>query len=246
MLGRVIDSQHMVLYRTVLHDRLGYRQGLLIDVQRLIEWLREAALGGDGLRDFATFDFSSPLSGPEPSFADARYVFRHRYAEPFDDLGLTLTLEPLPGLGGASYIYALAGLLLLTGALGLFALHRMVSVAIRFADRRSNFAAAVSHELKTPLTAIRMYAEMLRDGMVESDDEARRVLRGHHRRVRAAEPPDPQRARVLAAGEGDPRDESLLTVAHRWSRSSTRGRRAAAQPTYARLGLRARSLTGRA
>jgi signal transduction histidine kinase len=42
----------------------------------------------------------------------------------------------------------------------------MVSVAVLFAERRSNFAAAVSHELKTPLTAIRMYAEMLRDGMV--------------------------------------------------------------------------------
>jgi len=40
---------------------------------------------------------------------------------------------------------------------------------VNFAERRSNFVAAVSHELKTPLTAIRMYGEMLRDGMVPSD-----------------------------------------------------------------------------
>jgi signal transduction histidine kinase len=45
----------------------------------------------------------------------------------------------------------------------------MVSVVIGFAERRSNFVAAVSHELKTPLTAIRMYGEMLRDGMVSSE-----------------------------------------------------------------------------
>ena len=38
-----------------------------------------------------------------------------------------------------------------------------------YAERRSNFVAAVSHELKTPLTAIRMYGEMLRDGMVPSE-----------------------------------------------------------------------------
>jgi signal transduction histidine kinase len=50
--------------------------------------------------------------------------------------------------------------------LGLLALYRMAAVATRFAVRRSNFVSAVTHELKTPLTAIRMYAEMLRDGMV--------------------------------------------------------------------------------
>ena len=53
--------------------------------------------------------------------------------------------------------------------LGLAALYRMVSVVVSFAERRSNFVAAVSHELKTPLTAIRMYGEMLRDGMVPSE-----------------------------------------------------------------------------
>jgi signal transduction histidine kinase len=40
---------------------------------------------------------------------------------------------------------------------------------VGFAERRNNFVAAVSHELKTPLTAIRMYAEMLRDGIVPSE-----------------------------------------------------------------------------
>jgi two-component system, OmpR family, phosphate regulon sensor histidine kinase PhoR len=47
----------------------------------------------------------------------------------------------------------------------------MTAVQVRFAQRRSNFVAAVSHELKTPLTAIRMYGEMLRDGMVESAEK---------------------------------------------------------------------------
>jgi signal transduction histidine kinase len=47
----------------------------------------------------------------------------------------------------------------------------MISVVVHFAERRSNFVAAVSHELKTPLTAIRMYAEMLRDGYVLSEEK---------------------------------------------------------------------------
>ena len=60
-----------------------------------------------------------------------------------------------------------------TAAAGLFALYRMVAVRLAFAQRRSNFAAAVSHELKTPLTAIRMYVEMLRDGLVPNEDKRR-------------------------------------------------------------------------
>jgi two-component system sensor histidine kinase VicK len=58
---------------------------------------------------------------------------------------------------------------LTTTILGLAALYRMVSVVMAFAERRNNFVAAVSHELKTPLTAIRMYGEMLRDGLVPSE-----------------------------------------------------------------------------
>src|SRR4029077_15883955 len=54
---------------------------------------------------------------------------------------------------------------------GLPALYRIVSVVVSFAGRRSDFVAAVSHELKTPLTAIRMYGEMLRDKMVASDSK---------------------------------------------------------------------------
>ncbi len=171
MAGELLDGEHLMLYRTVLQNQRGYRQGLLIRTSALTEWLSERAVGDEALRPAIRLTFSS-ASAPDESRADAsRFVFRHRFAEPFDALGLTLALRPLPGLGGASYVYSLAGLLLVVGVLGLYALYRMVAVAMRFAERRSNFAAAVSHELKTPLTAIRMYAEMLRDGMVESEDK---------------------------------------------------------------------------
>src|SRR5206468_6975128 len=45
--------------------------------------------------------------------------------------------------------------------------------ASREAER--NFLLSVSHELKTPLTAIRGYAEGLADGAFEADDAARTI-----------------------------------------------------------------------
>ena len=60
-------------------------------------------------------------------------------------------------------------LVLLVGHYGLY---RLGLQQIDLAVQRSDFVSAVSHELKTPLTAIRMYGEMLRAGWVQ--DEARR------------------------------------------------------------------------
>jgi signal transduction histidine kinase len=82
-----------------------------------------------------------------------------------------MELAGLPGSSGPQAVHALVALLVLVGAAGLIAIHRMVSVVVDFAERRNNFVAAVTHELKMPLTAIRMYGEMLRDGMARDDEK---------------------------------------------------------------------------
>jgi signal transduction histidine kinase len=54
---------------------------------------------------------------------------------------------------------------------GFATLHQLGLGQIELARQQQDFVSAVSHELKTPLTSIRMYGEMLREGWV---DEARR------------------------------------------------------------------------
>jgi signal transduction histidine kinase len=46
----------------------------------------------------------------------------------------------------------------------------------RDARQKTSFVASVSHELKTPLTTIRMYAELLDEGRVEAVDKRQRYL----------------------------------------------------------------------
>jgi signal transduction histidine kinase len=90
-----------------------------------------------------------------------------------------------------------------------------------FAERRNNFASAVTHELKTPLTAIRMYGEMLRDGLVADDvhrqdyyriltAEAERLTRLIHNVLELSRLEKQTRRFDLRAG--DPR-EALAAVA---------------------------------
>ena len=54
---------------------------------------------------------------------------------------------------------------------GLLAIYQSARVVMDLSERRSGFVSSVTHELKTPLTNIRLYIEMLEQGIAASDPE---------------------------------------------------------------------------
>jgi signal transduction histidine kinase len=163
--GFVVDADALVetLQRRVLEEQGLGNLARVMAAQRRPGWRSYLERGAPGslndLRASSELDFESA------------YRFDHRFAEPFAAIVARLDLAPLDDQGAADLLYAFAAVLALAIVLGLYAVYRMAAVRVRFAERRNNFVAAVSHELKTPLTAIRMYSEMLRDGMVEDEDK---------------------------------------------------------------------------
>jgi signal transduction histidine kinase len=102
-------------------------------------------------------------------------------ATPLEGWHLQLFMAP------AAYAEAIGqpGLPAFAGLLGLLALalllvavffYRESTRELREAGRRVSFVNQVSHELKTPLTNIRMYAELLEDHLEEDDARAQRNL----------------------------------------------------------------------
>ncbi|HFC91760.1 MAG TPA: HAMP domain-containing histidine kinase, partial [Leucothrix mucor] len=73
-----------------------------------------------------------------------------------------------------SLLLTLAGFALLISALAWF-LYREQTREMRLATQRVQFVSQVSHELKTPLTNIRLYAEMLED-LLDDDPQPQRYL----------------------------------------------------------------------
>jgi signal transduction histidine kinase len=67
------------------------------------------------------------------------------------------------------YLLVVTGLLGVVGV-GFFVLLRSVRREVDVARRKEDFVAAVTHELKTPLASIRMYADMLKEGWVPDGD----------------------------------------------------------------------------
>lgn len=153
-------------------DTLLYRLRLrVLDQQGLGKLARVTAAVAGQARAYGKAPLYSGRGADYLNFRSA-YTFRHSFAPPFDRLSASVDLAPLDEADAdGRLLHLLLFGLAAAIVLGLYALYRAVAVQVRFAQRRSNFVAAVSHELKTPLTAIRMYGEMLRDDLVESDEK---------------------------------------------------------------------------
>ncbi len=75
---------------------------------------------------------------------------------------------------GQTFVYlGLTLLSVLTLLIAMWFLNRVSSREVALADLKANFVADVSHELKTPLALIHMFAETLLEGRVASDEKRR-------------------------------------------------------------------------
>ena len=72
---------------------------------------------------------------------------------------------------------ALMGLLAAVLALGVFFVVRAAAREVRVAEMKSNFVSSVSHDLKTPLALIQLFAETLELGRLKSTERAHEYYR---------------------------------------------------------------------
>jgi signal transduction histidine kinase len=160
-------------------DGTAELEGVVLDSAQLVQALKARVLEARGLGEVAELEpaVTGDSQRSEPAHPEAPYVFSHRFGAPFESLQVSLRLRPLAEPDDGTLFVPLALLLGACVVVGLYALYRSTATQIEFAERRNNFVSAVSHELKTPLTAIRMYAEMLENDLVGDDSQRREYYR---------------------------------------------------------------------
>lgn len=99
-------------------------------------------------------------------------LHRQRLSVPFDSIELVFAVTELPRPKGSGVINWAAGILVLILTVGMYLIYRLGLRQLTLSQQQEDFVSAVSHELKTPLTSIRMYGEILREGW--ADEEKRR------------------------------------------------------------------------
>lgn len=88
------------------------------------------------------------------------------FAAPFAMLSARIALPALAVDARRQAVLGFGLALLAATVAAMIAAYAALAAMLRDVRRRQDFVAAVTHELKTPLTAIRLHAEMLRDGLV--------------------------------------------------------------------------------
>ncbi len=92
---------------------------------------------------------------------------------PLSDFHLAVTVDQLPKVPGHQTVSFLAALLGLLFVGGLFGIYRVTATQVELSQKKSDFVSSVSHELKSPLTSIRMYGEILMEGWAEDEKKER-------------------------------------------------------------------------
>ena len=179
----ILDSGEVIFYRRVWRDEQRYIQGFVLDRETFLRNLFEQSFLSNSISKNINLIIAfqgGVIKRYEPEGKQRRYtlhsedntnkreilLLRSSLSPPFNDLELLFTVKDLPNSPGEKVVSVLAIMVLLILLVGLYFIYKLALNQLEFAKQRSDFVSAVSHELKTPLTSIRMYGEMLRDGYV--------------------------------------------------------------------------------
>ena len=179
----VLPGGQLVFFRKAWRNNLRYIQGFVVDKNEFLQPLIEASASGTTIAQQAALTvqykgnplFSSLPMSPErtaPATSTVLPIYRARLETPLDAVECVFSVSHLPRGTNVTVVDLLVLALVLVLVAGHYGLYRVGTQHIALAAQRSDFVSAVSHELKTPLTSIRMYGEMLRAGWIT--DETRR------------------------------------------------------------------------
>ena len=175
----LLDSGHLVLFRNVWRNGSRFIQGLLIEQPAFSQGVIETAFHATTLSEMSNLvigyqdDIINVIRGGSydnlvsASELDDQLLYRSRLSAPLDSLELIFSINRMPPGPGAAVLGWTTVVIALVFLAGFFALYRLGLSQIKLARQQQDFVSAVSHELKTPLTSIRMYGEMLKEGWAD-------------------------------------------------------------------------------
>ena len=177
-----LDSGHFVLFRKVWLNEQRYVQGLLIDQAAFLEQQINAVFRETGLSQMSDLlvvyqaevlkAFTSRVSRGYLSSArelNGELLYQTRLSTPLSEMQLLFSVTQLPTGPGGKIIVWLALIMASVLCTGFYLMYRLGVGQINLVNQQQDFVSAVSHELKTPLTSIRMYGEMLKQGWANED-----------------------------------------------------------------------------
>ncbi len=178
MIRRLTDVRrlrNLPLCLDAMNANQHWVQGFWVDP----EWLLRAMPGDVGRSVLADRQLLFPSGAPtEPAGAWVQAGFglidglefeRDMPTPEFDSMTVAVNVSELSDRYHTQTLWfaGLATIMLISGVLGLRLLLSRIRLSAENARRSENFVAAVTHELRTPISVVKLYGEMLRDDWVQ-------------------------------------------------------------------------------
>ena len=181
-----LSDAQIFLFRRIMINSQIYRQGFVLQISAFLNHLSQTYFITQPMAKFTGLRLSTIDQNRETGVVEdgkfsehPDFILNRSFPSPFGFLKATLTCEQIPRSAGRKTLTVMLIVLAVIVLLGLFAIYQNTRTIVDLSERRSQFVSSVTHELKTPLTNIRMYIEMLEQGIArtpEREQEYYRIL----------------------------------------------------------------------
>lgn len=179
-----IDPKMVLVFRRVVINAQIYRQGFVLQVDEFMRHLAKSYYETQPMARFTQLQLQASDFGTHHHVYESgaeggvpRFLQQRRFPAPFDFLQASILSQHIPGTDARLSMNLMVAVLVVVWLAGLVAIYLSVRSVNELARRRSQFVSTVTHELKTPLTNIRLYIEMLEQGIAKDTDREQEYLK---------------------------------------------------------------------
>ena len=179
-----IDAEHIFIFRRIAIDQRIYRQGFILDTAAFLDYLADRYFASQPMSRFSQLrlevsDRLHPATIVQTGAIVRQDAFAldRQFPSPFDFLYARIVSETIPPVASRRTLNIMIVILAAVFLLGLVAIYRSAHAMVDLSERRTRFVSSVTHELKTPLTNIRLYIEMLEQGIAKDTAREQDYLR---------------------------------------------------------------------
>jgi signal transduction histidine kinase len=172
-----IDNERFFIFRRIVVNNQIYRQGFVVEARPLLQYLAQSYFASQPMAGFSRLSLQIDANGASREVAAAgtppgvvTINIRRSFPAPFDFCSAVVQAGTIPSSPARRTLNVALAVFGFFTLLGLFLIHRSVRAIVEVSERRSQFVSSVTHELKTPLTNIRMYIEMLEQGIAANPE----------------------------------------------------------------------------
>lgn len=180
--AKTLADGYTAIYRSAVADGKPVIQGFLVRGQDFLGVAFDTVLAQAKSLDYMSVTVSEGANiiyprpkpvGTTSTLQGLPLIYSTSLNVPLDRFRVEFYQKVMPVSAAVGIIRQLSWLLAVVIFAGLLAVYRLASGQLELAQERSNFVAAITHELQTPLTSIRLYGEMLREGWVTDESKRR-------------------------------------------------------------------------